>query len=283
MRDARRTVLGLMTVALLGLSAALLGAGRQPEAATPPTAEEVFERYIEAIGGREAVFAQKRRRIEGTYEGPGFNGIARLKLWADAPNKMQVTIQEPLGNSLTVTYGGEYGWEQPKGAPPRLVVGPRYVELLDSADFYGEANYKQRYKEYEVLGSTDFAGTTCWVVRSVSHAGRQRQLLFDRETGLFVAERSTIVRADGEGSFDTKVIEVHLSDYKDFGGVLYPTRQVQRVIGEEGEISLHYRSVRVDTDDEHEYRPPAEHRAQLEKQWAEVLKAIEEQRAKAAG
>lgn len=281
MLHARRTVLGVMTVALLGLSAAVLGAGRQPEAATPPTAEEVFERHIEAIGGRDAVFAQKRRRIEGTYQGPGFNGIARLKLWADAPDRMMISVQEPLGLNLTVGYTGEYGWEHTKGQAPRAVIGPRYVELIDAADFYGEANYKGRYKEIEMLGASDMAGKKCWVVRAVSHAGRQRQLFFDQATGLFAAERSTLVRANGEGSFDTKIIEVILTGYKDFGGVLYPTHQEQRIIGEDGVIILDYRSVRMDTADEHDYRPPAEHREAIEKQWNELRKALEEAQKKA--
>ena len=278
MLDARRTVLGVMTVALLGLSTALLGAARQPEAAPAPTAEEVFERHIEAIGGREAVFAQKRRRIEGTYQGPGFNGIARLKLWADAPDQMQIHIQEPLGQDMKVSFTGEYGWEHMKGQAPKAVVGPRYVELIDAADFYGESNYKDRYKEIEMLGAGDIAGKRCWVVRAVSHLGRQRQLFFDQDTGLFAAERSTIVRADGAGSFETKIIEVVLTGYKDFGGVLYPTHQEQRIIGDEGLIILDYRSVRMDTSDEFDYLPPAEHRATIEKQWNDLLKAIEEQK-----
>ncbi|MEQ8769878.1 MAG: hypothetical protein RIB60_05150 [Phycisphaerales bacterium] len=278
---ARRGVFAgvLLATVLAGASAVGLTRASQPAAAEAnPPAEQIFERYIEAIGGERAVRSIRNRRIEGTFEGAPFGGTARLKVWADAPDKIHIQIREPLGMKLDIYYTGEYGWESIDGGEPRPIYGPRLVELAESAQFYGEAGYKDRYTEYETVGSGEYKGDPVWAVRAVSEAGRARRLFFDQATGLFVAEQSSVARLGESGSLEARLVEVGHANYTEIGGVLYPTRQTQHIEGDEKPIILDYATVLVNVDDEHEYFPPAEFRAKIEARVDEIRRQAEQAR-----
>lgn len=278
---ARRGLLAGFVLATVIAGASALGVARssQPDSTeTVPPAEQVFDRYIEAIGGEDVVRSIRNRRIEGTFEGTPFNGAARLKVWADAPNKIHIQIREPLGIRLDIYYNGEYGWETVNGGDPNLIYGPRLVELAESAQFYGEAGYKDRYTEYETIGAGEYKGDAVWAVRAVSEAGRTRRLFFDQGTGLFVAEQSSVARMGESGSLEARFVEVGHSSYTEIGGMLYPTRQTQNIEGDEKPIILDYASVRVNVDDVHEYDPPAEHKAKIEARVEEIRRAAEQAR-----
>ncbi len=282
---ARRSVLlgALLAVAFTGASAIGLSRAVQPESAANPTPDEIFERYIEVIGGEDAVRSITNRRIEGTFEGEAFASAARLKVWADAPNKIHISIREPLGAKLDIYYTGEYGWETVNGSEPRVIYGPRLVELAESAQFYGEAGYKSRYKETELVGSGEYKGQQVWAIRAVSEAGRARMLFFDKSSGLFVAEQSSVARMGESGTLEPRGVEVGHTNYTDIGGVLYPTRQTQHIEGDTKPIILDYASVRVNVDDDHEFLPPTEHRAKIEARLEEIRQQTESARRRSSG
>ncbi len=283
---ARRGVLAgcLLATALAGATAFGLSRAEQPETAQAmPAAEQIFERYIDAIGGETAVRSIRNRRIEGTFEGAPFDSAARLKVWADAPDKIHIQIRQPLGVRLDIYYTGDYGWETINDGEPRPIYGPRLVELAESAQFYGEAGYKDRYSEYETVGAGEYEGDPVWAVRAVSEAGRARRLFFDQATGLFVAEQSSVARMGESGTLEARFVEVWHGNYTEIGGVLYPTHQEQKIDGDEDRIIFDYKSVRVNVDDEHDYYPPAEFRAKIEARVDEIRRQSEQARQEREG
>jgi len=255
------TVLGFAGVAMLGLTA-------QPEkpktsAADLPEASELFERHIEAIGGRDAVFAEKTRVVTGTYEGPPFTGIVKLRVWAEAPDKMHMQLVEPLGRQLDLYYDGEVTWQQDStsnNGEPVAVTGPQRVEIIEAADFFGESNYANRYSAIETIGTATFDGKDYYAVRATSQFGRTRRLFFEKESGLFSAEQSPIVTQDKDGKVITVPMEILIFDYQDVGdGVLYPRTQSQKIPGPGGgKVLMKFLDVKVDTGEHHDFSPPPE-------------------------
>ncbi|MEZ6318944.1 MAG: hypothetical protein R3B49_09360 [Phycisphaerales bacterium] len=249
--------------ATLGVAAvAMLGLGNQP-AGTPqdlPEASAIFDRHIEALGGHDAVFAQKTRKIEGLYEGTPFTGTARLKVWAEAPNKLHMQIAQPLGMQLDLYYDGEVTWQQIDGvASP--VFGARRVEIIEASDFYGEANYKDRYTKVETIGTAKLGDKEYYAVKATSQFGRDRRLFFDRQTGLFSAEQSPIVIEGADGKSKTVAMEIMISDYQAVAGTstIYPRLQEQRIPGEAGgKVTMTFKDVQVDTGEKHDFSPPAD-------------------------
>lgn len=265
LRASRRwlPVLAVVSAVGAGLPTAAQGMG-QPgtapaqAAGNAPTVDEIFERHIEAIGGREKVFEIKDRVINGTFEGEPFKFPARLRIVTRAPNKMIWEASEPAGLGIKIVYNGELGWRvyqvgSGKGMT-EWVIGPSLVDLMETADFYGEANYKERYKELELAGTADFYGTTVYVVRGIRQSGKMHLLMFSIQTGLFIGSRTAVLHADG----DMRPLDVRLENYKEFGGVLYPTRMVQQFRGETGSNVFEFSRVRVNTGEEFDWTPPVD-------------------------
>lgn len=232
-------------------------AAPEGEALELPPAEELFERYIETIGGRDALDAHRTREIKGTFRGRPFTGAARLTMQAEVPNKLHVVIEEPLGFRFEMCYDGETVWERANDNPPREVIGARAIEFIESSDFFGEAQYKDRYTSYQTIGSGAMGDVNVYVVEAVSHNSRQRRLLFDADTGLFIGEQNQVARLNPElRKYELRVTEIVLGDYTEFDGVLYPTSQRQKVVGDDAESVFEYTSIKVNLDEPFDFSPP---------------------------
>ena len=225
----------------------------QVDPATLPAADELFEKHIEAIGGREAIFAQTSRRISGVYEGPPFDFPVRLTIWQDAPDQFHLRLAEPAGATMDVAYDGESGWRQISGSAATQMLGQDLSELRQSADFFGESNYKQRYITRQTVGAASLAGRSVFVVGVLTPDKREMYVMFDVETGLFAGTRTKFVDPAGA----TREMISIVSEYQDAGGVLYPHRIEQLIGGLEQRISYVYRKVEVDNEpDGHVYAMP---------------------------
>ncbi len=225
----------------------------QVDPASLPTADEIFEKHIEAIGGREAIFAQTSRRISGVYEGPPFAFPVRLTLWQDAPDRFHLRLAEPAGATMDIGYDGQTGWRQVSGSNAAEMTGQDLAELRQTADFFGESNYKQRYTTRQTVGAATLAGRSVYVVGVVTPDKRDMYVMFDMETGLFTGTRTKFVDPAGA----TREMISIVSEYEDAGGVLYPRRIEQLIGGLEERITYVYRKVEVDAEpDGHVYTMP---------------------------
>ncbi len=257
MRNWTWIIAGCSLVLWLGLpsvSAAQPGAGSPASAATQdlPEAGQIFERYIEAIGGEEKVHSIRNRRIEGTYLGEPFEFKANLRVWWESDGRFHQKVSEPAGLRYNIFVNGEYTWVQVMDRDPQFLGGYQRAELFDTADFYGEANYKNRYAEYKTVGAGTAQGQPVYVIRAVTHTGRPHMLYFSQETGLLLGTRAPTMDKNGK----PREMMVRLMDYKPFGGVLYPTRLEQQFAGSQETSRYHYTKIEVNVDDVHDYTVP---------------------------
>jgi hypothetical protein len=224
----------------------------------PREAPEVFERYVNALGGEDLVRSVTSRHITGTWEGRPFTNITQLELWAEAPDRMHMLVQDPLGGRIEIGFDGTNGWERYNDQPAANMAGDRLVQLRESSDFYGEANYKDRYAETRIVGPTDFNGRTALAVFAKSVGGRDRQLLFDTQTWLLLAER-TVLSVDNAGN--PTILEVQLSDYEPMGedGPLYPRTQRQIVLNREDipQTVIRFTALEPNAVTDHDFSRPA--------------------------
>ena len=125
-------------------------------------------------------------------------------------------------------------------------------ELLDTADFYGEANYKDRYKEYKTVREAKAGDTEIYVIRAVTPAGRPHTLFFAKESGLLIGNRVPVT-GPNESLRD---MTVRIDGYKDFGGVLYPTVFTQEFGNGVKPNTFVFTEIEVNVDDDYEYPVP---------------------------
>jgi hypothetical protein len=276
MRRAKRTpdraTRSLLAIAAAALAVCATGAtASTAERSTQPTqaadqlpeASVVFERYIEAIGGRDAMAKIKNRRIEGTYTGDPFEFKANLQIWWEEDGRYHSRINEPAGLKYDLYAVDRMTWSNVMDRGPEPMGGVQRQELLDTSDFWGEANYEKRYKEIKVLREATAGETVIYIVQAMTHAGRPHTLYFAKDTGLLIGTRVPV-----SGPKNTaRDMTVQILDYKDFGGVLYPTKFVQKFNNEPN--TKHnvfvYTSIKINAEDAHEYPVPDTVRELFEK------------------
>lgn len=228
----------------------------QPDSARNdlPSAESLFEKHIEAIGGREAMEKVQSRKMSGTYTGAPFRFPTRVTIWQKAPDKMHLKIVEPAGVQIQVAYDGEQAWEEQGIAGFRMIEGDRLAWLREDAVFWGVADYERVFKKMTTVGTGALNGRAMFIVRVTTHSGREQNLLFDAITGLFSARRSGTTGPNGE----EVVTESVVLDYKDFGGVKFPTRMAQNQVGTPYQALYEYKEIEIDVDLDHDYGLPPE-------------------------
>lgn len=220
-----------------------------------PEAEAIFKRYVEALGDPEAMKQIHSMKIDGRYVGRPFEFAARLTIWREYPNKFHLKIAEPAGETIEVGFDGSKGWERQPGVGLRMIEGLRLIELRDSSDFWGEANWETRYIEWKVLGRTTVDGQKALGVYVKALSNREKALLFSEETGLYLGSRTFTVHP---GTGQPSEFETVLKPYKEFDGVKIPMGMLQRFKGDEKATEFDYVKLVLNPDEKHDFSPPAE-------------------------
>ena len=226
-----------LTIAPDGLVAQTAQAAKEPASAPPPAVEpapslpsaaEVLERHREAIGGAEAIRRYTSRRIAGRFELTAQAIAGPLEILAAAPDR--IVLRMELGGLGRVERGfdGTTGWSIDPGIGPRLLQGRELDELRHSAEFYSELKDPSQFSSSAVLERTTFEGKDCYVLKLVRRSGIEVTEYYEVGSGLLVGSQMNSTSA--MGSIPTTVV---VDDYKEFGGVLMPTRVRQRAMGVE--------------------------------------------------
>jgi len=217
--------------------------------ATPaalPSAQEIFDKYAAAIGGRDAWKKLTSRISRGTVKIEGIDGTATLLVYERAPldNLSMIT----LSNGAVVRDGvdAKGGWEQDPTGKVKSLEGARGVDSRTGANFYYEVELGKVYPHAKTMGQRTADGRLAYVVEASAPGGSLRWLYFDAETWL---------------RFRTDIFENVLSpspttierydDYKEVDGIKFPFKASAR--GEGGSIDFRFTVVHHNvtvTDDE---------------------------------
>lgn len=185
-----------------------------------PPADEILDKYIQAIGGAQRVTSLTSFTAKGTYV--GFD-TAMMKvpvdIYAKAPNQLTTIVHMPEGDS-TRTYDGQRGWFTLPGYPvPVLELsggdlnGARADALLTFP-----ARIKQDFTKWIVGFPVTINDVDTLVVQGrLGPAGFPVKLYFDPTTGLLV--RSVRLVNSIVGMNPT---QVDYEDYREVNGVKVP-------------------------------------------------------------
>ena len=210
----------LLIAAVVGLTAVRLSA--QPQGAALPTVDQVLEKYITAVGGREAMEKVTSRVSTGTFEIPDMGASGTITISEKAPNKSLAVIDiAPIG-VIRQGSDGVVAWEDQAGTV-RDKSGAELADALRGSTFNSELKLKTLYKTVVVSGKEAIDGKDAYVVVCTPAEGAANKLYFDAASGLMVKQSST--RDSQMGPMD---VDVMVSDYRTVGGVKLPftVRQV---------------------------------------------------------
>jgi len=221
---ARRAGIALCLALALPLTAA---------AQQLPPAKQVVDRYVEAVGGREAVARHRSRTIETEMSMPAMGMTMPMKMVMAAPNRVVTTMEMPGAGTLRSGYDGSVGWQVNPMTGPSLMSGAELEQVAQTADFFGLLNYDKLYRSMETTERTELNGRPCYRVKLTTATGRESWQCFDTETGLMVASGGK--QESQMGSMEMTSL---LSDYKEFDGIRMATRSTTRMMGQDMTMTI---------------------------------------------
>ncbi len=181
------------------------------------TLEEILSKHMEALGGKEALKAQRNAVAESEIIVPG--GLTGThKSYFKYPNKLRNEMDLKIMTSLTV-YDGEKGWVRDPNGQVRELAGMELEEV--TSDIYFNLNgylFPERAKgKVEYLGREESGGTNYYVIQATPEGAEPVKMYINPDTYLI---DKTVSRRD------IVVVTTYSSDYKDFGGIMVPTSYV---------------------------------------------------------
>lgn len=218
-----------------------------------PTAESLFEKHIAAIGGMEAIKAEKNRLVRAKYVGPGQMGDGMMRVMRTPPSKLYQTLEIPGVITQEVWCNAEEGWMRDTTNGTHRLQGEALLEFKRQADYYGEANYKARYKEVKTTAAEKFNDVDAFTVKCTPAEGRERYVYFDAKSGFIIG-----IKTPGPVGTESDTV-ITVKDYKKFGEVMQPTVFLTKT--KSGESTITITEIRTDLATMPSVDPPDEVRA----------------------
>lgn len=207
------------------------GAPTQPPPTAPaqpttlPSASEIFQRSLQAIGGADAVRRHTSMRMEGTLGAAAMGMKGTMVVQALAPNLFLTTIDMAGVGAMKQGFDGTVGWTTNPLMGTQLLEGRTLDELRRSADFYKELDPGKVWKSATVKGVADFGGRRCYQVEVDGDMGNG-SLFYGVDDGLARGMRLEVDSPMGKVPTVTRMVE-----YKPFDGLMLATRTEIEAMG----------------------------------------------------
>ena len=187
-----------------------------------PTADQIFAKYVEALGGEQAIRKVTSRVITGTEDIPtGPGGVnptpGKVERYQKAPNLL-LNVLHPGKATLSNGFDGKVSWAQDAKGRVGQPVKLEQIRAARNADFYEPLHLKQAYAQVKVDGIEKVNNRDAYVVIGTPQEGIAERLYFDKETGLLLRKSTVVPTHAGNSPY-----RVDYDDYRDTGsGVKYP-------------------------------------------------------------
>ncbi len=195
------------------------------------TAQEVLERYQQALGGVEAIRKVQSETGRVEMQSDGLNGKAVLINYSK-PFKSLSKVKLPDGRENTSGFDGHVSWSVDAKGASIDTDAPLESNLRDS-DMQYALHQQDYFTKLELAGITDFEGRRCYWLHGTTHWGKDNNQFYDVETGLLAGYR---FQSDSSASSD--VTTLVFQEYKSFGGPLVATKNILRTAGKTRTFTL---------------------------------------------
>ncbi|MBL0937944.1 MAG: hypothetical protein IBJ03_03555 [Gemmatimonadaceae bacterium] len=186
-----------------------------------PTASQVIDKHVTAIGGRAGFEKLTSIKQIAQMEIPAVGITADAEISMGTPFKMAMRVNIPqIGEMITGT-DGEHAWSVNAMQGPRLMAGKELQQTREQADFLGGMLFvADRFSTMTNEGIVDFNGEKAYKIKMVrKDSGNESWHYFSVASGLNIGSESATTTEMG-----TTQVSTLIKDYKVFGGLKFPTR-----------------------------------------------------------
>ncbi len=206
-----------------------------------PTADQVFDKYIQALGGAQRVAALTSFVAKGSYQGYDDPGESPVEVYAKAPGQSAQIVHGSSGDSTWVDDGRSAWVAQPETEAPVPLLALTAGDL-DGAHVEAElvfpARVKQVLTDWRVGAPLDEGDRTLTIVQGTSPGKNHVKLYFDSKSGLLVR----MVRYTNL-PIGLIATQIDYADYRDVSGIKMPFKVTKTWV--DGRSVSEYSEVRV--------------------------------------
>lgn len=202
-----------------------------------PTGDEIFDKYITAVGGLK-VFDKIESRVSKTRLSMPAQGLdLTLTVYAAKPNKLYMVIESDAFGQIIRGCNGKVFWEDSPMSGPVVKEGAERDMMLREMVLDKFVYWQKIYENVECVAKENVSGADCYKVTAVPRSSDSsadgskpspQTLFFDCDTGYLVKMTAAFPTPGGDIPMN-----VTLSEYRDVDGVRLPHKVVTSMMGQE--------------------------------------------------
>jgi len=196
-----------------------LGLVAAPQGAQAPSVDQILDRYVQAVGGKDAIAKVTTRAMKGTLENSDDGTTSPAEVVAKAPNKYLSVVTLGDAGQAQEGWNGEAGWGKDPDSGLHDMNKSDQVAAKRDYDFYREIRLKELFPKMSLSGKMKVDDRDAYIVEATAADGAVEKLYFDVESGLLVRRDFERVNVD-DGIL---LYEVDYEDYKDVDGLKVPS------------------------------------------------------------
>jgi photosynthetic reaction center cytochrome c subunit len=186
-----------------------------------PSADQILDKYIQALGGAERLAGVTSLSGKGTYSGFDTNlDKVPVEVYAKSPGQSTTVVHRSDKSENITTYDGRNGWIAMTNTilPVKSLTGGELDGAQLDAEMFFPAGIKKYLRDWRVgFPPTTIDDHLVQVVQGTAPGGSRVKLFFDTKSGLLVR----VARfADTALGFNPS--QVDYADYRDLAGVKVP-------------------------------------------------------------
>jgi hypothetical protein len=182
-----------------------------------PSADQILNQYVEALGGRAAAEKISTRVMQGTLLINNIGAAGKYEVLTKAPNHFRSTATFENFGITAEGFDGNTAWAVSPLVGVLGLVGQEKETLRRQADLLRNYNLKNLYAALNVRGKGNLEGKVVYILEAVPTGGTPETLFFDVGSGLLV--RQDVQRPAFEGNV---TMETYYEDYREIDGIKVP-------------------------------------------------------------
>jgi hypothetical protein len=187
----------------------------KPDLSKLPSASDVVDKYVQAVGGAAAIEKISTRSEKGTVTGFGGHKFP-VEILNESPDKSAVVTHYPNGDGV-VAYNGHAGWTAFPHRPSRDMEGPDLAAAKIDADLHLPIDLKKMFSELKVGPPQKIGDHAAYQIIGSREGQSPVEFYFDEQSGLLV--RQVRYAESPLGLYPTRI---DYADYRDQNGVKIP-------------------------------------------------------------
>ncbi len=184
-----------------------------------PTVKEVLDRYVTALGGREAIEKLKARAATGTVEIMPMNLKGTFETYAAPDAKSFIKMSFAGIGDFFETSDGKSAWSLNPIQGSREKTGAELAQAKLVNDFYRDIRLESLYPKIVMKGIEKVGGNDAYALTATTDGGQSETWYFDIKSGLMVRSDMTVLSPEGRQQMSN-----YPEDLRAVDGVLIPHR-----------------------------------------------------------